>query len=324
MVAAAAWPWSARLLQASYGLCFYVWKTIWPARLAALYARPDPLRPWPLAFYTAAIVVPIAVLLIVRSARKHPAIAMSSLVYAATVAPVLGLAQSGPQLVADRYAYAASLPFSALLAGALFVRRRGWQRSTTMAACVVVLLALAAVTWRATTVWHDSVRLWGHALSVGQSSYIAHMDYGQALRAEGRVDEAIAHYRMALQLDPHAGNAWYNLANALKAQGRLDEAVDAYQTAIASLSWKVDAQVNLGNLYFSRGELPLAIAQYRAATATLERVPPAELSPEPFLYLGIALSDHGDRSDAREALAVAVRYPATRARALAELARIAR
>jgi tetratricopeptide (TPR) repeat protein len=264
------------------------------------------------------------VLLIVRSARKHPAIAMSSLVYAATVAPVLGFAQSGPQLVADRYAYAASLPISALLAGALFVRRRGWQRSTAMAACAAVLVALAPVSWRATTVWHDSVRLWGHALDAGQSSYIAHMDYGQAVRAEGRVDEAIAHYRMALQLDPRAGNAWYNLANALKAQGRLDEAVDAYQIAIADLSWKVDAQVNLGNLYFSRGELALAIVQYRAATAALARVPPAELPPEPFLYLGIALSDHGDRSEAREALSIAARYPATRVRALRELARLGR
>ena len=289
-----------------------------------LYARPDPLQPWPLAFYTSPVIVAIAVLLIGWSARKRPAVAMASLVYVATVAPVLGLAQSGPQLVADRYAYASSLPFSALLAGALFARTRGWQRSAAMSTIAAVLLALAPVTWRATTVWHDSLRLWGHALDAGQSSYIAHMDYGQALRADGRVEEAIAHYRMALQLDPRAGNAWYNLANALKAQGRLDEAERAYLTAIDHLSWKADAQVNLGNLYFGRGQLALATAQYRSATAAIARVPPAEFSPEPFLYLGIALSDSGDRDGARDALSIAERYPATRARALSELARIGR
>ena len=217
MVTAAAWPWSARLLQASYGLCFYVWKTLWPAHLAVLYARPDPSQPWPLAFYGSAVIVAAAVVLIVWSARRHPAIAMASLVYVATVAPVLGLAQSGPQLVADRYTYASSLPFSALLAGALFTRPRGWPRTAARTLAAAVLVALAPVTWSATMVWHDSVRLWGHALATGQSSYVAHMDYGQAVRAEGRVDEAIAHYRIALQLDPNAGNASYNLANALKA-----------------------------------------------------------------------------------------------------------
>jgi len=321
MVSIAEWSWSARVLQAAYGLCFYVWKTIWPTRLAVLYARPNLAGGWPLAFPVSLCIVFAAVIVILRIVRRHPSIAVASLVYAATVAPVLGLAQSGPQLVADRYAYVSALPFSALLAGALLTRprQRRWM-AMVLAGCW--LLALAAVTWNATQVWRDSERLWGHALSVGHSSYTAEIDYGQAVRGKGRIGEAIEHYRMALQLEPDAGNAWYNLANALKASGRLDEAERAYKTAIDRLAWKVDAQVNLGNLYFSRGQLPRAIEQYRAATSTLTHVPPAEFSPEPFLYLGIALGDSGDRPAARDALSIAARYSATRARALQELARL--
>jgi protein O-mannosyl-transferase len=322
MLTISEWPWGARLLQAAYGLCFYVWKTIWPARLAVLYARPNPLDGWPLVFPFAVGVVIAAAIAIVWNARKHPAVAMAALAYVATVAPVLGLAQSGPQLVADRYAYVSSLPFSALLAGALLA----WLPRRRSAATAIVgglLMALAVVTWNATRVWHDSARLWGHALSVGQSSYTAHMDYGQAVRANGQIDEAIRQYRMALDLEPRSGNAWYNLANALKAKGRLDEAERAYFTAIDNLSWKVDAQVNLGNLYFARGQLGPAVAQYRLATMALAHVSPAEFTPEPFLYLGIALADSGDRAAAREALTTAAAYPATRARALRELARIA-
>ncbi len=324
MLSTVEWPWRARLLQAAYGLCFYVWKTIWPVHLAVLYARPDPRQGFPPVFYTSLVLVTIAAVLVAWSARKHPAIAMASLVYAATVAPVLGLAQSGPQLAADRYTYVASLPFSALLAGALYMWPRGRRQPAATAFAAAGLAALAIVTWNATMVWYDSVRLWRHALDAGQSSYTAHMDYGQAVRANGQIDEAIAHYRIALELNPQAGNAWYNLANALKAKGQLEEAERAYRLAIEYLSWKVDAQVNLGNLYLSRGELAPAIAEYRAATAALAHVPPAEFTPEPFLYLGMALSDSGDRSAARDALAVAARYPATRAHALAELARIGR
>jgi Tfp pilus assembly protein PilF len=321
MVSIADWTWSARALQAAYGLCFYVWKTIWPARLAVLYARPNPLDGWPLAFPASVVLVTVAAILIVWNARRHPSVAMASLVYAATVAPVLGLAQSGPQLVADRYAYVSSLPFSALLTGALLARPRG-RRSLAIAIISGCLLALAIVTWNATQVWHDSERLWGHALRVGESSYTAHLDYGQAVRANGRMDEAIEHYRMALALQPLSGNAWYNLANALKATGRLDEAERAYHAAIDHLSWKVEAQVNLGNLYFTRGRLADAIEQYRSATSTLAHASPAEFTPEPFLYLGIALADSGDRAGARDALTIAERYPATRARALQELRRL--
>ena len=114
----------------------------------------------------------------------------------------------------------------------------------------------------------------------------------------------------------------YNLANALKAAGRYDDAEPAYLTAIDRLSWKVDAQVNLGNLYFSKGQLPAAVSLYRAATTTLAHVAPAEFSPEPFLYLGIALSERGDAAGARDALAVAAQDPATRARAEAERRRL--
>jgi protein O-mannosyl-transferase len=182
---------------------------------------------------------------------------------------------------------------------------------------------LAVLSWNQAGVWRDSTTLWRHAIESGHAGYVAHLDYGQALRAGGRLDDAIGQYRAALISRPNAGNAWYDLANALKAAGRMDEAERAYLQAIDHLAWKVDAQVNLGNLYYSRRQLPAAIRLYRAATNALKQVAPAERAPEPFLYLGMALSDAGDTAAARDALAVAARYPATRARAEQELARMA-
>jgi protein O-mannosyl-transferase len=322
MLSASQWSWTDRLLQAAYGLCFYVAKTAWPTSLAAMYELPTRSPGRSPIFAVCLVTVIVAARFTARFARRLPALLAGSIVYVATVAPVLGFAQSGPQLVADRYAYVCSVAISALLAGGLLVLPAR-RRRRTAAAVGGGLLALGALTWQQTEVWRDSTTLWSHAIESGHPSYVAYLNYGQAVRADGRLDEAIRNYQEALAIRPEAGNAWYNLANALKTAGRLDEAERAYRTAIDRLTWKVDAQVNLGNLYFTRRQLPAAIREYRAATETLAHVAPAEFSPEPYLYLGIALSDSGDAAGARDALAIAVPYPATRARAEAELQRLA-
>lgn len=323
MVTLDEWGLPARVGQAAYGLVFYVWKTIWPTGLAALYELPRTTAQWPITQFACLALVAGVVIAVVLWGRRVPALSAALIAYAVTVAPVLGFAQSGPQLVADRYSYVSSLPFSALVAGGLLMLpRTGHAARAAAVAVAACLLAFAVLAWRQTTVWHDSERLWAHALSTGHPGYTAHLNYGQALRASGRIDDAIAEYRQALAIRPDAGNAWYNLGNALKASRRDREAEQAYLTAIPHLQWKVDAQVNLGNLFFAQHRIGEAIEQYRAATATLDRGVAADFSPEPYLYLGMALSDGGDRDGARRALDVALRYPATRRRAQQELDRL--
>jgi Flp pilus assembly protein TadD len=323
MLSTAEWSGAERFLQAGYGLCFYVWKTLWPTNLAAMYELPARLEPAVTSpFVVCLIIVAVAAAAIFVTAKSHPEFLAAAIAYVATVAPVLGFAQSGPQLVADRYAYVSSLAFSAIVAGGLLLLPRRWS-SRVAVPVIACLVVLGTLTWRQTEVWHDSATLWSHAIETGHPSYVAYVNYGQAVRAEGHLDEAIASYQHALAIRPQAGNGWYNLANSLKAAGRSEEAERAYLTAIDHLSWKVDAQVNLGNLYFARHQLAAAIQEYRAATETLAHVAPAEFTPEPYLYLGIALSDSGDRNGARAALDVALQYPATHARAEAELQRMA-
>jgi len=322
MLSTAQWSIHARMLQAAYGLCFYPLKTLWPSGLAALYELPPTLAAVPASYIVCACVVAAAAVVTVWFARQIAPVTVALIAYAATVAPVLGFAQSGPQLVADRYSYLSCLAFSALLAGGLLALRSPLVIRAARLALGAFLVASAVLTWRQATAWHDSIGLWAHALDAGHPGYVAHLNYGQALRAAGRTDEAIAHYRQALAIRPTSGNAWYNLANALKAQGQDDDAVRAYEAAIQYLPRKVEAQVNLGNLYFSRHQLAQAIEEYRRATAALDRMSPSEFSPEPYLYLGMALADSGDRDGARRALEVALRYPATRARAEQEWRRL--
>jgi len=321
MVTLSRWPLKDRLLQAMYGLCFYPGKTIWPTRLAVLYELPSTIAGLPALYLICIVIVASVAVLAAARMTSSPWLFAVLVCYAVIVAPVLGVAQSGPQFVADRYAYLSCAPFSVLIAAGL-LRLRGPAARVIAAAAAIAVAVLAGLTWRQSTFWHDSTTLWAHALDAGRPSYVAHLDYGQALRADGRIDAAIAQYREALALRPDSGNAWYNLANALKAKGDLEGAEAAYRNAIAYLSWKVEAHLNLGNLYYTRRQLGPAIDQYRAATAALDGAAAPDFTPEPYLYLGMALADSGDRDGARRALAVARRYSSTHDRAEAELKRL--
>jgi tetratricopeptide (TPR) repeat protein len=95
----------------------------------------------------------------------------------------------------------------------------------------------------------------------------AHINLGNALRAEGRLDEAIAHYVEALDMEPDNAGAHLNLGNILQARGKLDEASAHYQKALEIESDNANAHVNLGNILRARGNLDEAAAHYQKALA---------------------------------------------------------
>jgi protein O-mannosyl-transferase len=86
----------------SYGN--YLAKTLWPARLAALYPYPQSLPAWPwlltCGFGLAAISVAA-----VRLAPRRPYLMMGWFWYLLTLLPVIGLVQVGPQAMVDRFTY---------------------------------------------------------------------------------------------------------------------------------------------------------------------------------------------------------------------------
>ena len=60
----------------------------------------------------------------------------------------------------------------------------------------------------------------------------AHANLGEALAANGEMDDAIVHCREALRIDPEFAEAHYNLGLALAGRGRLDEANDRRREAL--------------------------------------------------------------------------------------------
>ena len=138
----------------------------------------------------------------------------------------------------------------------------------------------------------EAVACYRRALELKPDYAEAHNNLGNALKDQGKLDEAVACYRRALELKPDFAEAHNNLGIALKDQGKLDEAVACYRRALELKPDFAEAHNNLGNALKDQGKLDEAVACYRRAL---------ELKPdfaEAHNNLGNALKDQGKLDEA--------------------------
>ena len=261
----------SRLAQALYGIAFYLWKSALPWGLSPLYELPVQLNPWDWPFLLSGFVVlAISVCLYLARRTWPPGIAIW-VYYLVVLFPVLGIAQSGPQMAADRYSYLSCLGWVVLAGAGIFYLWRCWvsgkishQIFIGVAVLSLAMLGgLGVLTWGQTQAWHDSERLWRHALAVGQESSTVHYNLAYVLHKRGELAEAVEHYRESLQLNPVAVDAHYELANALADQGALEEAMKHYGQAIEINPYFWRAHYNLAAVLERQGKVEEAIGHYR-------------------------------------------------------------
>jgi tetratricopeptide (TPR) repeat protein len=225
--------WLSRFNQACYGLVFYLVKTTLPVGLSPLYElTPEFSRRVVAIFLYAIPVVGITIGLGLRR-QKWPAGIAAWLSFVGLLAPVLGVVQSGPQLTADRYSYLACLPWAAL-GGAALVRFGRWndtglitlRSALTFVFAAIGVVVLALLSWQQIQYWKSSESLWRYALSVDDKSSSAHLNLGNALLDQNRIEEAKRHYLRAIEIEPASANARVNLGMILSRQGKLKESTE--------------------------------------------------------------------------------------------------
>jgi Flp pilus assembly protein TadD len=256
-----------RVAQAVYGLVFYLWKTLWPAALAPLYPIPNQFDPlsWPYLLSGFTVIALTILLFLVR--HRWPAALASWVYYVVVVAPVLGFAQSGVQFVADRYTYLSCLSWAVLLPGAvLYSARRSprlafaAKRLGGLAGAAVMILAI--LSWRQTRLWHDSERLWRHAIAV-QPSGGAYNNLGTALLSQGKLPQAAEQFGRAVSLSPGYEDAYYNLGIALARAGKPDAAIENFQLALKLDPADARAHNNLAITLLQKNQPQAAIGHFR-------------------------------------------------------------
>jgi tetratricopeptide (TPR) repeat protein len=295
-----------RIAQSLYGITFYMVKTVWPTGLVPLYEFPFDFYLFNWRVIVAAVVFLLFSLGFFVVRHRWPAGLAGWIVYLLLLAPVLGVAQSGLQLVADRYSYLSCMVWAILLASVL---ARLWRTgaggatrpiraAVLIALPLFVLFALGTLTWRQTEIWHDSERLWSHALAVRPSS-MAYLHVGRfvaqrgdlaeaekhlrravainpkndvfqsnlalVLARRGNLLEATAHFRRALEINPGDAATQNNMGITLAQQGQIDEAIQHFQRSLEIKPNDASGHTNMANVLLNQGEVDGAIKHLRLA-----------------------------------------------------------
>ena len=314
----------SRSSQAFFGASFYLWKTLDPIKLSPLYEmlpRFSPSDPSIIAGAAATLMLTLSLYLL---RNRWPA-GLACWTYSIVVlAPVLGIVQTGPQLVADRYSYLSCLSWAALAGGALLysLRRSNQKRSgapsvlAAIVAAMVIMAMFASLTWEQTAIWRNTATLWSHVLKLDSNSSIAHYNLGRYLAKQGKHMEAISHYRQALSIRPDDADTHNNLGLLLAIQGQVDASLEEFQRATEIDPNYARAFFNLGRVFAQRGELEKALQNYRQAL----KLSPSEV--EIHLGLGNVLARQGHPEAASAYFAKAVELNPDFADAHVALARL--
>jgi len=285
-----------RLAQAAYGLCFYVAKTLWPAVLLPMYRIDSPLNPWALKYVLAMLGAAAATGLLIAIRRRCPAGLAAWLCYGILVLPVLGVAVTGMQIAADRYATVAMIPASFLAAAGLS-QLRSRRAAVPVAA---VLLLLAGLSFRQSGFWKDSITLWSHQLEYDPETDLAYRDRGSARSARGDAAGALEDYDACLRLKPDQAGVLADRGSA-----RLDLGDRA--GALADLNRALELHPDFAKAYNLRGLLREKLGDPAGARADYDRC--LELNPSHVLALsnrGFLRRRQGDlqgaAADAEEAI----------------------
>jgi len=242
-------PLTLRVENAVTSYALYLWKMVWPARLA-FYPHAATLPTWQWVL-SPLVLVAITITAFVAAFRGKRYLLVGWLWFLGTLVPVIGLVQVGEYAMADRYAYVPLIGIFIMIAWSLddLAEAKGVRTVWCVIPALCVMAALSVVTFRQLNFWESDYDLWAHTLEVGESP-LAHNALGMALMhpeseltpkdletagtQQNRMDEARQHFERALELPPppHPSGAFLadrartlnNLGNLDRLQNRIDEA----------------------------------------------------------------------------------------------------
>jgi len=291
-------PLHARLTNAMVSYLEYLGKMLWPEKLAIFYSHPgNALAVWQGILCGVALVS--ITIISVRLIKKAPYFSVGWFWYLGTLVPVIGMVQVGVQAMADRYAYVALIGIFIIVAWGVPELLKEWhyRKNVLKASAGILILTLMLITWVQVSHWKSSITVFKHAIRVTDKKYpnfaLVHNNLGIALRAdEQKNEEAIYHYKMAIELKPDFAAAHYNLGTVLFAKQKMEEAISHYKMAIELKPGYAEAHNNLGIVLVAEQKKEEAVSHYKMAI---------ELKPdfaEAHYHLGNILVQTGEIKEA--------------------------
>jgi Flp pilus assembly protein TadD len=196
----------------------------------------------------------------------RPGLGFLGLWFFAILAPTSSVIPVSTQVAAEHRMY---LPLAAVIvlvvlgAHALWSSiSRGANLTAPIALTAVVAVVFGWLTYQRNEVYRSAESIWADTVRHCPRNYRAQVQLGLPLIARGKFDEAIAHYRQALEINPDYAVAHYNLGDLLLRQGEVDKAISHLKKALEADPDYADANVRLGDALAQKGEFGEAFNCY--------------------------------------------------------------
>ncbi len=294
-LAAQDFTWWSYLLTQTGVITHYLRLALWPSGLCLDYG-------WPAAQTASEIVAPAILMagllgLTVWALVKRPAWGFLGAWFFVILAPTSSFVPIQDAACEHRM----YLPLAALVTGAVlggwtvgqWLVFRGtirWSELPVIGGSLAMLatLALGILTFERNAVYQSDLSIWEDTAAKAPGNERAHNCLGMALGELGQTDDAMVHYRQALEINPDYADAHNNLADALAKLEQLDEALVHYQRALELNPDRAETHNNLGVALAHRGRIDEAVVQYREALRIKPDLADAHDN------LGFALAHAGD------------------------------
>jgi len=302
-------PLPMRLENAVTSYVAYIGKMFWPARLAVFYPHPasklppGALLPWAEVFASAVVLVGVTTLVLHRNRVRY--LVTGWFLFFITLVPVIGIVQVGDQAMADRYAYLPCIGLFVLLVWGLagFAETISKARAVPALAslCLCLIVAFAADTRHYLQYWQNGVTLLTRASMVAGPPHPTIEELlADALYRNGRVDEALQHYRESCLLLPTSYLCHYNIANLSLIRDQLRDAIEEYQV---TLNLAKDKGIALTCLDGS-AEALLGLGEYDAAERRIAAALSIDSSDETALLLHQQVLDQRNNGNRQPAASI--------------------
>ncbi len=291
----------SRVMQAFYVWAWYPIKSLLPSNLCPTYTDLYSFKPLSVTFVVAALFIVGVSLLVLRFARRMPAVTIGWFSYLLLLVPMLGLTEH-PHITYDRYSYVVSLVLSIAAAGMV---TQFWATRVRSSVCMVAASIIAAcglMCFGQTAHWRNTPTLLtyvsetvGHHPVAAKQEHILATEY----RAAGDSTNAILHFERALRITPDSATIHAELADMLATIGRTDLAIAHYREALHLEPAHKLARQNFGVILGQLGHFEEALEQFRQLIRADSKDPKAHHNA------AITLAQLGRTDEAKIELAMA-------------------
>ncbi len=301
-------PIEGRILNAVVSYIKYIFLMFYPANLGVWYPFEPYIGRTEFVWALAALLVITA--LAIWQLQKRPYIAVGWFWFLGTLVPVIGFVQVGAQSMADRYTY---IPYFGLFiivvwgAGEL-IEKFEIDLRVAAAVPVIVISALACVSFVQAGYWRNSETIYTRTLAVTKDNYFMmnllcrhYIDKTPVETAERRCTELLDGTSNYLEA--------HNTIGLLRVElGRYDDALVSYRKALQIKPNTALVYSNMSVAYSKKGDTEQAEAHLKRAIELADRSLSREALAYSFNALGEAYAVKNDPAKARASFETALKY----------------